>query len=207
FMIGKYEVTQEQYQKVMGTNPSKFISGSEAPRRPVEQVSWYDAVTFCNKLSELEGLQKVYTITGTNVQADFSRNGYRLPTEAEWEYAARGGSQSKGYTYAGSNDVGSVAWYGSNSGNTTHAVGTKAPNELGLYDMSGNVWEWCWDWYKNSYDYGAQKDPLGASSGDRRVNRGGGWSNSLSNLRSDSRDFNSPGFRHYLLGFRLLRRP
>ncbi|HEY9055499.1 MAG TPA: SUMF1/EgtB/PvdO family nonheme iron enzyme, partial [Rectinemataceae bacterium] len=207
FMIGRYEVTQEQYQKVMGTNPSKFTSGSEAPRRPVEQVSWYDAVAFCNKLSELEGLQKVYTITGTNVQADFSRNGYRLPTEAEWEYAARGGSQSKGYTYSGSNSIDSVAWYSNNSGSSTHAVGTKAPNELGLYDMSGNVWEWCWDWYKNSYDSWAQKDPMGASSGGGRVLRGGCWGDSPSNLRSAYRGGLSPGNRYNILGFRLVRRP
>ena len=206
FMIGKYEVTQEQYQKVMGSNPSNFARGSEAPRRPVEQVSWYDAVAFCNKLSEIEGLQKVYTINGTNVRADFSWNGYRLPTEAEWEYAARGGSQSRGYMYSGSNDAGSVAWYESNSGSTTHAVGMKAPNELGLYDMSGNVWEWCWDWYF-SYDLGAQRDPVGASLGDTRVFRGGNWRYSVGYLRSTYRDYSRPDKRYFYLGFRVLRRP
>lgn len=207
FMIGKYEVTQEQYKQVMGTNPSKFSSGTKAPRRPVEQVSWYEAVAFCNRLSELEGLKKVYAINGTDVKGDFSWNGYRLPTEAEWEYAARGGSQSQGYTYSGSNDAGSVAWHDGNSGNTTHPVGTNAPNELGLYDMSGNVWEWCWDWYKGGYEALPQRDPIGVSSGGPRVNRGGSWNNSFNNLRSTKRNGNSPSLRYDILGFRLLRRP
>jgi len=209
FMMGKYEVTQEQYQKVMGTNPSNFKSGSYAPKRPVEQVSWYKAVEFCNKLSEFEGLQKVYTINGTDVRADSSRNGYRLPTEAEWEYAAKGGSQSRGYTYSGSNNPEEVAWYdhSSVSSTTTNVVGTKAPNELGLYDMAGNVWEWCWDWYKDSYEAGAQTDPIGSSSGDSRVYRGGSWDSIDSNLQSANRIRNSPGYSSYALGFRVVRRP
>ena len=207
FMIGKYEVTQEKYQRVMGNNPSNFKNGSEAPKRPVEQVSWYEAVAFCNKLSELEGLQKVYTISGTDVWVDVSKNGYRLPTEAEWEYAARGGSKSQGYTYSGANDAGSVAWYGSNSGSTTHAVGTKAPNELGLYDMTGNVWEWCWDRYKDSYNAGSKRDPMGASSGDTRVHRGGSWNYHTISQRSPNRNYDSPGIRGYDLGFRVVRRP
>jgi formylglycine-generating enzyme required for sulfatase activity len=207
FMMGKYEVTQEQYKQVMGNNPSKFTSGSDASRRPVEQVSWYEAVAFCNKLSEMEGLQQVYTINGTDVRADFSRNGYRLPTEAEWEYAARGGSLSRSYTYSGSNNAGQVAWYEDNSGNTTHAVGTMAPNELGLYDMSGNVWEWCWDWHRNSYNSGQETDPMGAASGYYRVSRGGNWDSGASSLRSASRGGVSPDYRYSDLGFRLLRRP
>ena len=216
FMLGKYEVTQEQYQLVMGTNPSNFKSGSDAPSRPVEQVKWYDAVAFCNALSAKEGLAPVYTIKGTSVSAEFSKYGYRLPTEAEWEYAARGGPSSRGYTYSGSNDVGQVAWYSSNSGSSTHVVGTKAPNELGLYDMSGNVWEWCWDWYDKSYYSASQaKDPLGAasgaasgaSSGGFRVIRGGSWFDSAEYLRSAYRDNFSPGISFYLLGFRVLRRP
>ena len=206
FMMGKYEVTQEQYQKVMGTNPSFFTNGADAPKRPVERVSWYDAVSFCNKLSEMEGLQKVYTMNGTNVQADFSRNGYRLPTEAEWEYAARGGSQSRTYSYSGSNNPDQVAWYDQNSGSTTHQVGTKAANELGLYDMSGNVWEWCWDFY-GTYPNGAQTDPVGASSGDSRVFRGGGWYNSAESLRSAFRNRIYPGGSFSFLGFRVLCRP
>lgn len=206
FLIGKFEVTQEQYQAVIGTNPSFFSSGSEAPKRPVEQVSWYDAVNFCNKLSEMEGLQKVYTINGTDVRADFSRNGYRLPTEAEWEYAARGGASSKNYKYAGSNDVGQVAWYGDNSGRMTHAVGTKAPNGLGLYDMSGNVFEWCWDWY-GRYRSNQQTDPAGSSSGTSRVRRGGCWYNEAVILRVASRGDSTLSSRYSNLGFRVVRCP
>lgn len=207
FMMGKYEVTQEQYQKVIGNNPSNFNSGSDAARRPVEKVNWYDTVAFCNKLSDLEGYQRVYTISGTDVRADVSKNGYRLPTEAEWEYAARGGSQSRGYIYSGSNDVDSVAWYDSNSGNMTHAVGTKAPNELGLYDMTGNVFEWCWDLYRNIYESGTQRDPVGASSGEERVLRNGGWYSGSKYLRSTIRFGSYPDDRVGENGFRVVRRP
>jgi formylglycine-generating enzyme required for sulfatase activity len=133
-----------------------------------------------------------------------SASGYRLPTEAEWEYAARGGNNSPGgYTYAGSNDVNAVAWYGSNSGGTYHEVGTKAANGLGLYDMSGNGWEWCWDWY-GGYSSGAQTNPVGASSGTHRVWRGGSWYYAAQFARSADRDFNYPSYRGYLRGFRLV---
>jgi formylglycine-generating enzyme required for sulfatase activity len=138
FYIGKYEVTQKQWREIMGNNPSHF-NGDE---RPVEYVSWNDAQEFIRKLNAKTG-QK-----------------YRLPTEAEWEYAACGGQQSRGYTYSGSNDINAVAWYGNNSNNKTHAVGQKQANELGLHDMSGNVWEWCGDWYDN-YSSGAQTNPAG----------------------------------------------
>jgi formylglycine-generating enzyme required for sulfatase activity len=207
FYIGKYQVTQEEYSAVIGSNPSAFATGSDAQRRPVEQVSWYDAVAFCNQLSEKETLARVYTISGTSVTADFSRNGYRLPTEAEWEYAARGGKHSRGHRYSGSNDTVQVAWYEANSRKTTHAVGTKAANELGLYDMSGNVWEWCNDWY----DFGSygisQGDPMGASSGSNRVKRGGSWVNNADVCRSTFRNRGNPEFRCYLNGFRVVRRP
>ena len=205
FIIGQYEVTQEQYQKVIGINPSYFKNGSEAPKRPVEQVSWYDAVAFCNKLSEMDGLQKVYTISGTDVQADFSRNGYRLPTEAEWEYAARGGSQPLGYAYSGSNDAGSIAWYDGNSSNMTHKVGTKAPNELGLFDMSGNVLEWCYDWYE-SYSSDTQKDPVSASLYGAPVFRGGCWASGFISLHSTWRNGDKRSSKENTLGFRIARR-
>lgn len=220
FYIGTYEVTQEQYEAVLGSNPSTFTSGAAGEvqeKRPVETVSWYDAAAFCNKLSEQEGLAPYYTIDKTEgsdtnntspsdpfkwlVTRNAGANGYRLPTEAQWEYAARYGGN---YHYAGSGNVDSVAWYDDNSGNKTHEVGKKAPNGLGLYDMSGNVWEWCWDWY-DDYSGEAQNDPVGASSGSYRVVRGGSWANSAQFERSAVRNYDNPSSRHYGLGFRLVR--
>ncbi len=170
FWIGKYEVTQKEWQEVMGSNPSNW----KASDLPVENVSWYDAVDYCNKRSIQEGLQPCYSGSGTSITCNWSANGYRLPTEAEWEFAARGGTQSKGYKYSGSNDIGSVAWYNGNSGSKTHSVGRKAANELGIHDMSGNVWEWCWDWY-GSYSSATQTDPTGPASGSIRLLRSGSW--------------------------------
>jgi len=203
FWMGKFEVTQKVWKSVMGTNPSNF-KGEDLP---VENVSWYDTVKFCNKLSERDGFEPVYTINGTQVTCDFTKNGYRLPTEAEWEYAARGGNQSRGYTYAGSNSAGTVAWYWDNSGKKTHPVGTKQPNELGLYDMSGNVWEWCWDWYdKKYYAQSPSKNPKGPSSGAQRVRRGGSWDLLAEDIRSAYRNHSAPSYSNiYGFGFRLSR--
>lgn len=160
---------------------------------PARFISWYAAVEFCNKLSDKEGLQKVYTLKKNQrdtlnknknddyditVRADFTANGYRLPTEAEWEYAARGGSLSKGYTYSGSNNAGNVAWYNENSGGEIQPVGQKQANELGIYDMSGNVAEWCWDWY-NQFTPEPQMNPTGSPSGSDRIIRGGDFFSSL----------------------------
>ena len=128
---------------------------------------------------------------------------FKLPTEAQWEYAARGGNLSKGYKYSGSNNLGEVGWYGSNSGNCTHRVGEKQPNELGLYDMSGNVWEWCEDW-SGGYIVTSQRDPLGAASGSNRVDRGGSWGNEARYCRVSYRDSGTPGDRYGNLGFRLV---
>jgi len=207
FSIGKYEVTQREYQEVMGTNPSKFKGGLSAPagNLPVEQVSWFDAIEYCNRRSVKEGLTPAYSGSGDNITCDWDANGYRLPTEAEWEYAAKGGSSDPAaYEYAGSNSVDTVAWYDGNSEKRTHEVGTKAPNSLGLYDMSGNVWEWCWDWY-GSYASGPQTGPRGASSGSFRVLRGGCWLNSAQDVRSAHRAYGAPFFPNHRLGFRLVR--
>ena len=199
YYMSKYEVTQAQYQAVMGSNPSYYTGDN----KPVERVTWYNAVNFCNKLSEDEGLEKVYTINSTDVTANWTKNGYRLPTEAEWEYAARGGKKSKGYLYSGSNTAGDVAWHWDNSESKTHEVGTKAANELGLYDMSGNVWEWCWDWY-GSYGSEAQTDPVGSSTGSSRVLRGGSWGSIARFVRVAFRNNVSPGLSSNHFGFRLV---
>ncbi len=202
FQIGKYEVTQELWESIMGGSPSNFKGGS----KPVESVSWYDAVEFCNKLSEKEGFQKAYSGNGENISCNFAANGYRLPTEAEWEYAARGGNKSKDYTYSGSNIIDEVAWYTKNSGSSTRASGNKKPNELGIYDMSGNVWEWCWDWYKgNYYSSSAHTDPRGPNSGSDRVKRGGNCGSSADFCRVAIRYFYTPGYRNSDLGFRIVR--
>ncbi|MBN1648963.1 MAG: SUMF1/EgtB/PvdO family nonheme iron enzyme [Spirochaetales bacterium] len=202
FAISRYEVTQGLYKKIMGGNPSDTKWGI-GDNNPVNCVSWYDAVKFCNKLSESEGRTPAYTISGTNVSWDRNADGYRLPTEAEWEYVAKGGNSSRNYTYAGSGSIGNVAWYRDNSGNRTHPVGQKQANELGLYDMTGNVWEWCWDWY-GSYQSGSVSYPVGASSGSYRVLRGGSWYGIASYCRAAIRHRDAPddGFSGY--GFRLV---
>ena len=201
FSIGKYEVTQALYESVMGNNPSEFRGGD----LPVESVTWYDAIEFCNKLSEREGLQPAYKVNGKNVEWNRNADGYRLPTEAEWEYAAKGGNGSPGnYRYAGSNDADSVAWHEDNCRKHTLPVGKKAPNDLGIYDMSGNVSEWCWDW-DGEYLSGAQTNPVGASSGSGRVLRGGSWNEPVVYIRSASRDSSDPGSMSTDKGFRLAR--
>ena len=179
FYMGETEVTQALWKAVMGTNPSYF----KGDNLPVEQVSWNDCQDFIRKLNQLTGMN------------------FRLPTEAEWEYAARGGNQSNGYKYAGSNNIGSVAWYADNSG--THAVKGKSPNELGLYDMSGNVYEWCSDW-KDSYSSGSQTNPKGPSSGSGRVLRGGSWASFAEFCRVSNRSGYDPDFGDGDRGFRLV---
>ena len=182
YYICKYEVTQALWRAVMGSNPSNF----KGDNLPVECVSWNDCQTFINRLNS------------------YTDHNFRLPTEAEWEFAARGGNYSRHYKYSGSNHIGDVAWYDTtNSGNRTHPVGTKQPNELGLYDMSGNVWEWCSDWY-GSYSSYSQSNPTGPNSGSCRVNRGGSGFNGARRCRSSNRDFSAPGIRYYCLGLRLV---
>jgi formylglycine-generating enzyme required for sulfatase activity/TolB-like protein len=199
FYMSKYEITQQEWGKVMGNNPSYF----KGDNLPEENVTWYEAIEYCNRRSVNEGLTPAYIVNGTNVIWNRSANGYRLPTEAEWEYAARSGGKDT-YTYAGSNNAGNVAWYDGNSGGSTQAVGTRAANSLGLYDMSGNVWELCWDWYSESYGSSAVTDPSGATSGSSRVDRGGGWYNNALHVRSAYRHLNTPTLRRNDLGFRVV---
>ena len=181
YYMGKYEVTQALWQAVMGSNPSIF-KGDDLP---VEQVSWNDCQEFISKLNNLTGKK------------------FRLPTEAEWEYAARGGKKSRGYQYSGSSNISDVAWYTDNSGSKTHPVGMKQSNELGLYDMTGNVWEWCQDWY-GSYVSSSQTNPIGAVSGSYRVDRGGSWNYFARGCRLSFRYCSTPGSRRHDLGLRLV---
>ncbi|MDB4353536.1 formylglycine-generating enzyme family protein, partial [bacterium] len=188
FMLGIHEVTQTQYERVMGKNPSKF----KGANNPVEQVSWEDAVKFCQKLSALPAEKAAGRV-------------YRLPTEAEWEYACRAGTTT---TYSFGDDdteLGDYAWFDGNSGKTSHPVGGKKPNAWGLYDMHGNVWEWCQDWH-GDYPSGTVTDPTGAESGSHRVYRGGGWYDPAMECRSASRS----GIRaslHLDFGFRVSLSP
>ena len=184
YYIAETEVTQAQWYAIMGTNPSSR-SGDD---RPVESISWYNAKAFCEKLSELTGKK------------------YVLPTEAQWEYAARGGNKSQGYKYSGSNTIGDVAWYEGNNDSHTCAVKQKQPNELGLYDMSGNVWEWCSDWYDDYSSY-SQTNPTGPSSGSKRVERGGNYFNSAASCRVSNRNSYYPSDSCNNLGFRVVCLP
>lgn len=203
YFIGTYEVTQSEWLAVMGANPSQ-VRGDLS--KPVESITWFDAINFCNKLSEKEGFKPCYTIGRNNhVAFDQAANGYRLPTEAEWEYAAKGGSHSKGYVYAGSNNLDEVAWYKDNSTGSTHVTGLKKPNELGLYDMSGNVWEWCWDWYGNSYNDVMGANPTGVAQGVERCRRGGGWHIISKSCRNSNRLGTPPQMSFNYVGLRLVR--
>jgi len=180
YYICKYEVTQDLWTFVMGSNPSHF----KGAKKPVEEITWDDSQQFIKKLNALTG------------------KSFRLPTEAEWEFAARGGNLSKGYKYAGSDKATEVAWCRANSGNSSHDVGQKKPNELGLYDMSGNVYEWCQDW-KAPYQQAAQTNPTGPEEGTHPVNRGGRWCGSIGACLTSDRSMSDPKYHFYHLGMRL----
>ena len=227
FLIGKYQVTQFVWEQVMGLNPSEFKGNV----LPVENVNWLDCILFCNKLSEQEGLQKVYEIPSglekklqsqvkdqdrridklsKSIRQNVNATGYRLPTEAEWEYCARA---NQVYLYSGSDLLDEVGWYGKdflnpnitgNSSGVSHQVGTKLPNAFGLYDMSGNVWEWIWDW-NGAYANFDVENPTGPVSGTDRISRGGCWRGGPWGTRVSGRYWYPPSYRSSNVGFRLCR--
>jgi formylglycine-generating enzyme required for sulfatase activity len=204
FYLGATEVTQGEYRAVTGQSPSSHKGSDDLP---VEQVSWLDAVNYCNALSRKEGLPPFYRVDGQTVEViDWNGRGYRLPTEAEWEYACRAGNPAR-YSFGDdASGLGEYAWYDDNSGNKTHPVGQKRANTFGLYDMHGNVWEWCWDGYSEKYDARSPvDDPRGPLGGAHRVIRGGSWSNYGRNCRSAYRYRVDPGIRSSHLGFRAAR--
>jgi sulfatase modifying factor 1 len=226
FYIGKYEITQAEWFAVMGTNPSTFTGDNS---KPVEMVSFYDVLVYCNKRSMNEGLEPVYEISNSTdpvnwgaipnandatwnaVICDMTAHGYRLPTESEWEYAARGGVNTPDYLYSGSDNVGAVSWYEVNSAAMTHSVGTKTANALGTFDMSGNVQEWVWDWY-GAYSSNTVTNPTGPASNPEnlRVIRGGSWEQSATASRVVFRNWGTPEkgqskVSNSRLGFRVVR--
>jgi len=204
FCLGIYPVTQQEYERVMGENPSKF---KEDPRLPVEMVSWLNAIEFCNRLSELEGLDQYYRTDSREI-AILGGEGYRLPTEAEWEYACRAGTTTRWSCGEEENILQRFARFNVNSQDKTHLVGEKDPNDWGLFDMHGNVWEWCWDWFDECYyAKSPTDDPRGPSEATLRVIRGGGWGNLARNCRAAYRDRLDPPSRWHDLGFRVAAVP
>ena len=226
FSMGKYEVTQKEWSDVMGSNPA---SGSgTGDNVPVYHISWFDTLVYCNTRSLLEGLTPCYSISGSTdpdawparpaystdpsfaawnaVECNWSANGYRLPTETEWAYAARGGSDwTDNYEFSGSDSLDNIAWYSENSSNLTHPVGTKWPNQLGIYDMSGNLYEFCWDWYAPYTDN--LTDPVGPASGEMRIVRGGSWMSIRENCVVAGRYEEYPNSVFDYNGFRVVTRP
>ena len=209
FEIAKHEVTQKQWQELMGSNPSQFINS----QHPVERVSWHDAIAYCNALSISEGFTPAYLINGDFTTCDFNANGYRLPTEAEWEYACRAGTTTDYYSgnrnkaFNGCYEeaaLTSVGWYCNNASSTTHPVGQKQPNSFGLFDMHGNVFEWCWDW-SGDYPSVSQTNPTGPNNGSLRICRGGSWFYVPQQSRSSFRLAYQPSSKYSGVGFRVVR--
>jgi formylglycine-generating enzyme required for sulfatase activity len=207
FYIDKFLVTQQEYQRVMGSNPSRW----KGDRNPVEQVRWSDAVRYCNKRSELEGRKPCYDLK--TWQCNFEADGYRLPTEAEWEYACRGGTATAYFFGDAPGKLGEYSWYDKNSGGHPRPVGQKKPNPFGLHDICGNVWQWCNDFYQvGYYAQSPKQDPRGPTAGDTKVVRGGAWRFGPDNCRSAYRYNENPGyadvcFGYDIYGFRCVRKP
>jgi formylglycine-generating enzyme required for sulfatase activity len=206
FLMDKYLVTQEQFQKLMGANPSRW----KGEKNPVEQLRWSDAVKFCNKRSEAEKLQPCYDLQ--TLKCNFDATGYRLSTEAEWEYACRAGTTTPYFFGDTLAKIGDYAWFEKNSGGHPHPVGQKQPNPWGLYDIVGNVWEWCNDFYKvDYYQESPRENPRGPDSGQNKVLRGGAWRFSADNCRSGYRYNENPGqsdvcFGYDIYGFRCVKK-
>ena len=206
--VGKTEVTFDEYDRYCDSTKQSKPDDMKWGRghRPAIVVSWLDAVSYCNWLSKQDRLQPCYMINGKEVTWLDTANGYRLPTEAEWEYAARGGSKSKKTIYAGAEKPDDAAWYNINSGEKTQPVSQKTSNELGLYDMNGNVWEWVWDIYDGTYyQKSPMENPAGPAIGDYRVMRGGAWYNNVSYITVSTRQYHTPDFKQNSLGFRVVR--
>ncbi len=205
FYIGKYEVTQKEWMDVMGVNKSR-VKGDQ---NPVTNITFYEMLEYCNKLSEKQGYKPVYTINGTKIEVDMEANGYRLPTEVEWEYACKGGVNGQNTKYSGSDDILSVAWYSGNSKRTSHPVGQLKPNELGIYDMNGNAWEACYDWWDPGHYADRKKNPdkypLGPTRGSRKVRRGGGYSDREAGCTVSYRHQFRPNAPSNIVGLRLAR--
>jgi len=208
YLMSRTEVTQAQYEALMGSNPSHFIGANN----PVEMVRWYDAIEYCNRRSEQEELTKCYSNSGNGIVCDFGANGYRLPTEAEWEYACRRCTKTDFYTgnmtHKGATPLDpaldKAGWYKGNSQESTHQVGQKEANGFGLYDMHGNVEEFCWDWY---YDYPSEHvtDPIGPGTGMMRMSRGGSWASDAKYCRSAARNLSYLDVQYNTCGFRVVR--